>query len=324
MSSMVKNGGRRTRRSFTEEFKAGAVRLVLDEGKTVGEVARDLDLTESALRNWVEQARADRTQGQDGRLTTAEREELARLRKENRAAADGARHPKKSGGLLREGERVRFAFVDAEKAEFPVATLCQCSAGLAQRLLRVARAARVGARPARIGSCACWCEASFEREQKRYGSPRIHEDLVEDRRARQPKRVMRLMQEDGLKARARKRFKLHDDERSRSAGRGEPARTASSPRTRRISGGSATRPSSVIGASGEALPRGDPRPVLAVRRGLGGQRGQRPAPHASRRSRWRSSDAVPERACCITPTRAARTRARTTRPSSSAAASPAA
>ena len=45
--------------------------------------ARDLGLTESSLRNWVEQARADRTKGKTG-LTTAEREELARLRKENR------------------------------------------------------------------------------------------------------------------------------------------------------------------------------------------------------------------------------------------------
>ena len=75
--------GRRLRRVFTDEFKAGAVRLVLDEGKTVGQVARDLDLTETALREWVNRARADRTHGRTG-LTTAEREELARLRKENR------------------------------------------------------------------------------------------------------------------------------------------------------------------------------------------------------------------------------------------------
>ena len=75
---------KRTRRSFSEEFKAGAVRLVLEEGKTVGAAARDLDLTESSLRNWVEQARTDRGKGKPGALTTAEREELARLRKENR------------------------------------------------------------------------------------------------------------------------------------------------------------------------------------------------------------------------------------------------
>ncbi len=74
---------RRLRRRFTEEFRAGAVRLVLDEGKTAGRVARELDLTESALRNWVARARADRTKGRTG-LTTEEREELRRLRKENR------------------------------------------------------------------------------------------------------------------------------------------------------------------------------------------------------------------------------------------------
>lgn len=74
---------RRPRRAFTDEFRAGAVRLVLDEGKTVPQVARDLDLTQSALRTWVERARADRTKGKTG-LTTAEREELAKLRKEVR------------------------------------------------------------------------------------------------------------------------------------------------------------------------------------------------------------------------------------------------
>src|SRR5262245_25662870 len=74
---------RRPRRRFDDDFKQQAVRLVLDEGKTVGAVARDLDLTETALREWVKRAQADRTNGRTG-LTTAEREELARLRKENR------------------------------------------------------------------------------------------------------------------------------------------------------------------------------------------------------------------------------------------------
>jgi len=84
MSSMAKTDGRRARRKFSEEFRAGAVRLVLDEGKTAGAVARDLDLTESALRAWVARAQADRTKGRSGRLTTAERAELGQLRKENR------------------------------------------------------------------------------------------------------------------------------------------------------------------------------------------------------------------------------------------------
>jgi transposase len=71
------------RRRFTDEFKAGAVRLVLDEGKTVAQVARDLDLTPSALSGWVKQARADRSGGKTG-LVAEERAELAALRKELR------------------------------------------------------------------------------------------------------------------------------------------------------------------------------------------------------------------------------------------------
>jgi transposase len=83
MSTMAANGGKRPRRQFTEEFRAQTVRLVLDEGRSVGAVARELDLTASALRQWVERARADRTGGKTG-LTTAEREELVRLRRELR------------------------------------------------------------------------------------------------------------------------------------------------------------------------------------------------------------------------------------------------
>ena len=76
-------GGRRARRQFSDEFRAGAVRLVLEEGKTVGAVARELDLTPSSLGNWVRHARAERTKGKSG-LMQEEREELTRLRKENR------------------------------------------------------------------------------------------------------------------------------------------------------------------------------------------------------------------------------------------------
>jgi transposase len=83
---MAKRAGqtRRARRTYSDEFKAGAVSLVVQEGKSIGEVARDLDLTESALRSWVAQARVDAGAGRPGALTSDERDELARLRRENR------------------------------------------------------------------------------------------------------------------------------------------------------------------------------------------------------------------------------------------------
>ena len=72
---------KRKRRSFTKEFKAETVRLV-GNGRSIPEVARELDLTESALRNWVRQTEVDAGHGAPGELTTEEREELRRLRRE--------------------------------------------------------------------------------------------------------------------------------------------------------------------------------------------------------------------------------------------------
>jgi len=104
MSTMADPRTKRTRRIFTEDYKAGAVRLVLDEGKTVAAVARDLGLTESSLRNWVEHARADRTNGKTG-LTTAEREELVRLRKELRIVQEEREILKKAAAFFAKQSR---------------------------------------------------------------------------------------------------------------------------------------------------------------------------------------------------------------------------
>ena len=73
---------RRARRSFTAEFKAEVVALVRQPGNTAASVARDLDLTETAVREWVKQADID--DGTRDGLTSAERAELAQLRKEVR------------------------------------------------------------------------------------------------------------------------------------------------------------------------------------------------------------------------------------------------
>src|ERR1700728_4853737 len=81
MESMGKKP--RRRRSFTAEFKAEIVELCQRGDRSVGQVARDFDLTETAVREWVKQAERDAGTG-DGGLTTAERDELAALRRENR------------------------------------------------------------------------------------------------------------------------------------------------------------------------------------------------------------------------------------------------
>jgi transposase len=74
----------RKRRSFTPEFKAEAVRIARTSGKSVARVARELDLTVTCLRAWVKQAEVDEHPDPQGALTTEERSELTRLRRELR------------------------------------------------------------------------------------------------------------------------------------------------------------------------------------------------------------------------------------------------
>lgn len=73
---------RRQRRKFAPEYKAEVVALVRGSGKSVGQVARDLDLVETSVREWVQKAEVE--EGKRPGLTAAEREELVRLRRQVR------------------------------------------------------------------------------------------------------------------------------------------------------------------------------------------------------------------------------------------------
>jgi len=102
---------------------------------------------------------------------------------------------------------VRFRFIAAEKAQASLSLLCRC--------LRVTRSGFYAwqqrpesARAIRDRQLKVLVRASFAASKGRYGSPRIHRDLLEDHQEHvSRKRVIRLMQEEGLKARPRKRFK---------------------------------------------------------------------------------------------------------------------
>src|SRR5277367_5715678 len=83
MESMGSKKKPRQRRSFTPEFKAEVVELCQRGDRSVGQVAKDFDLTETAVREWVKQAERDAGTG-DGGLTSGERQELPELRRENR------------------------------------------------------------------------------------------------------------------------------------------------------------------------------------------------------------------------------------------------
>ncbi|XXY90739.1 transposase [Sorangium sp. So ce296] len=81
--------GRRKRRAFTPEFKAEAVRLAKAGDRSIGQVAKDLDLTETAMRDWIKRADADADHGPPGALTTPEREHSELVKSPSSAAMSG-------------------------------------------------------------------------------------------------------------------------------------------------------------------------------------------------------------------------------------------
>src|SRR5690348_8056337 len=72
----------KTRPPYPEAFRKEAVALARSSGKTMPEVAQELGISDQTLRNWLHQADVDAGKGERGELTTAEREELRRLRRE--------------------------------------------------------------------------------------------------------------------------------------------------------------------------------------------------------------------------------------------------
>jgi transposase len=72
---------KRKRRAFTREYKAEVVELIRRSGRSMGAISKELGLTETAVRRWVEQLEVDQGRGPGGALTTAERDELSQLRR---------------------------------------------------------------------------------------------------------------------------------------------------------------------------------------------------------------------------------------------------
>ena len=116
----------KTRRTFTPEFKAEAVKLVTEQGRSFVEAAHDLDIGESTLRSWRQAIVTGGAQAFPGRGQPARpRGGTAPPPGRGQAADDGARHPEKSDGLLRQGVVMRYDFVEAHRGRWPVRLMCR-------------------------------------------------------------------------------------------------------------------------------------------------------------------------------------------------------
>ena len=98
-------GKARKRRSFTREFKQEVVQLCGAGDRSIGQISKDLDLTETSVRDWIRQAEVDNGEGPPGALTTAERQELAELRRENRILREEREILKKAAAFFAKENR---------------------------------------------------------------------------------------------------------------------------------------------------------------------------------------------------------------------------
>ena len=129
----------RRRRSFTAEFKAEIVELCQRGDRSVGQVAKDFDLTETAVREWVKQAERDAGTGRR-RADQRRAPGAGRAAAGEQAAARGRGHPQAGDGFLREGDPVNcYPFIEAEKAQ-------RRNVKRACELLKVSRSAYYAAR----------------------------------------------------------------------------------------------------------------------------------------------------------------------------------
>ena len=196
----------RYRAAYPPEFRRQMVELVRS-GRTPEELSREFEPTPQSISTWVKQAERDAGKRADG-PTSAERDELSRLRRENHRSAPGARHTGKGGGLVRAGEQGEpervYRFMSVHQAEFPIRTMA--------RVLKVS-ASGYYAWLSRPASARATADADLARRirtihagsRATYGAPRVHAELAAEGVHVGRKRVARLMHGAGIAGVSRRR-----------------------------------------------------------------------------------------------------------------------
>ncbi|WP_406565995.1 IS3 family transposase [Allitabrizicola rongguiensis] len=192
----------------TPEFWREAVRLVLTSGRTRREITEDLGIGLSTLTQWLSR---ERDAGEPAEASVNLHAELKRLRRENAVLKQERDILKKAGSLLRERRKsMSFAFIEAEKASVPIHRMCRVldvsQSGFFAWHDRPAcqRRRQDMVHPAHIRTV-------FSLSNGTCGGPRMHRDLIDEGHQIGRHRTARLMRENGLVARQKRRFKRTTD-----------------------------------------------------------------------------------------------------------------
>jgi hypothetical protein len=176
-------------------------------GRTPEELARQFEPTAQSIRNWV--ARSDHAGRGNGGLTTAEREELCQLRRENRQLRLEREILSRGGGLVRSGDErdpcEGFRFVSDHQADYPVATMCRLL-GVSPSSYYARKKRQPSQRSETDAALIAEIQVAHAASRGTYGAPRIHAELAAKGRNIGRKRVARLMREAGVAGVSRRRF----------------------------------------------------------------------------------------------------------------------
>jgi transposase InsO family protein/transposase len=199
------------RRSFSREFKLEAVSLVTEGGLSVAQTARDLGISESVLGGWKSKLAEDPEEAFPGKgHLKSQDEELRQLRRENALLRMERDILKKSRGYLLAGAQMRCQLVHEHCVQYPVRQMC--------RVLEVSpnsyyawRGRPESRRVREDRRLLLEIKAIHQAKRETYGSPRIHAELKAQGPRLGEKRVARLMRDNGISAKQKRKFKATTD-----------------------------------------------------------------------------------------------------------------
>ncbi|WP_321873401.1 IS3 family transposase [Burkholderia ubonensis] len=195
---------------YTAEFKLAAVQRVKD-GQGVAVVARELGISEQTLRNWVKSEASGKLNGAGAKPVTPEQMELSRLRAENKRLQMELEIAKKAGGILREGPAVRYAWIDRQVGQYPLSSLC-CVLSVSVNGYRAWKRGGMPGRTRLTDTQLLTMIRMVHAETKgAYGSPRMTEEIRDRGHPASKERVERLMRENGIRARHKRRYRVTTD-----------------------------------------------------------------------------------------------------------------
>ncbi|MFZ5965330.1 IS3 family transposase [Thalassococcus sp. BH17M4-6] len=191
----------------TPEFRREAVRLALTSGRTRREIAEDLGIGLSTLTRWLSR---ERDAGEPVEASVDLHAELKRLRRENAVLKQERDILKKAATFFAKDKSMSFAFIEAEKASFPIQRMCHVL-GVSQSGFFAWRDRPACHRQRQDMIHLAHIRTAFALSNGTYGSSRMHRDLVDEGHQIGRHRTARLMKENKLVARQKRRFKRTTD-----------------------------------------------------------------------------------------------------------------